>query len=344
MSPADRRMRTKPERPRERATRHRGQTPDDPASFRARALVAFLNHGVKPLTRRVMKVSPPNGLKLSTALLKVALLDLRAPRGVHCRIGGVACDVRTPRSGLARRTVLYLHGGGFVVHAPAFYRHWGQYLADRLEADVIIPDYRLAPQHRYPAALDDCHAVYRALLAEGRDPRRMVLMGDSAGGNLVLATLLRLRDGSEPLPACAVPISPALDFRHEGSSMRRNARRDAIVPPEALPGLVRCYADQKDIDHPHASPLKGDLTGLPPMAIFVGGTEVLLDDSRRLAEAARGSGVPAKLHIWPHMPHVFPLFQFLPEARAALEQIAEFVQGHMVGAPETEARRTTCDS
>lgn len=322
----------------------RGSAPGAPPSVRARVLNVALARLLKPASRAVMSVSPPHGLKLSTALLKVALIDLRAPRGAPCTIEGVRCDVQTPRSGLPRRTVLYLHGGGFVVHAPAFYRRWGQRLADRLEAEVIIPDYRLAPRHRYPAAADDCIGVYRALLAHGRDPARIALIGDSAGGNLLLATLLRLKDGGEPLPSCAVPISPATDLRPGGGSMRSNARRDPIVPPDALPGLIDCYARPDEIDHHHVSPLRGDLSGLPPLAIFVGGTEVLLDDSRRLADAARAAGVPADLHVWPDMPHVFPLFQFLPEARAALAQIADFVLRHTSDGRRPAVRSVPCVS
>ena len=297
-------------------------------SRRARAFDVALRTFVKPLNRSLVRVSPPLGLRVSAALLQLAFPDLRRRRRRRRGIGGVPCDVLRPRSGKPCRTVLYLHGGGFVMHAPAFYRGWGQRLADRLAAEVVIPDYRLAPKHRHPAAAEDCYAVYRGLLAQGRDPAHIAALGDSAGGNLLLSTLLRLRDRARPLPACAVLISPSTDLHLRGASMLTNEREDAIVPAGALARLVRCYADPQDYGHHYLSPVNGDYAGLPPLAFIVGGTEVLLDDSKRAADAARAAGVATELHVWSGMPHVFPLFQFLPEARAALEQLAEFVTGH----------------
>ena len=318
--------------------------PHERPSRRARVLDVALRTVVKPLNSLLGRVSPPLALRLSAALLRVAMPDLRPSRAARRTLGGVRCDVLRPRARKPSRTVLYLHGGGFVMHAPSFFRGWGQRLADRLAAEVVIPDYRLAPRHRHPAAADDCHAVYRALLAQGRDPSCIAAMGDSAGGNLLLATLLRLRDRARPLPACAVLISPSTDLLLRGESVRSNEQRDAIVPPQALARLVRCYADAADCGHNYLSPVNADFAGLPPLWFVVGSTEVLLDDSRRAAAAARAAGVATELQVWRGMPHVFPLFQFLPEARAALEQIAEFVLRHTGGTVPQAARTQTCAS
>lgn len=297
-------------------------------SLRARALNLALRRLVKPLNRRLMQKSPARGLQLSSKLLGLATPQGRPDRAMLLELGGVPCDVLQPPHGKAERTLLYLHGGGFVIHAPPFYRHCGRRLSRRLTADVYIPDYRLAPRHPYPAPVEDCLSVYAALLEEGRDPASIAVLGDSAGGNLLLSLLLQLRDRGMPLPACAVPISPATDLLFAGDSMRSNLHLDPLVAAEVLPALGHAYAHPDDLDHHYVSPVKGNYTGLPPMCILVGSTEVLLDDSLRVAESARAAGVPVELYVWPEMPHVFPLFHFLPEARQALELIARFVLRH----------------
>jgi monoterpene epsilon-lactone hydrolase len=320
-----------------------GDSRDKP-SRRARAFGAASRALIKPLNRSLSRLSPALSLQFSAVLLQATMPDLRWRRAERRTLGRVPCDVLRPRSGKPKRTVLYLHGGGFVMHAPSFYRGWGQRLADRLAAEVIIPDYRLAPKHRHPAAAEDCYAVYRALLAQGRNPSFIAVLGDSAGGNLLLATLLRLRDKDRPQPACAVLISPSTDLHLSGGTIRSNEHTDAIVPSETLARLVRCYAEPEDYAHHYLSPLNGNFAGLPPLAFIVGDTEVLLDDSQRAAAAARAAGVPTELHVWPGMPHVFPLFQFLPEARAALGQIAEFVLRHTGGTTPAVARTEPCAS
>lgn len=311
-------------------------------SLRARALNLTLRRLVKPLNRRLMQKSPTRGLQLSSKLLGLATPRGRPDHSMLRDFGGVSCDVVQPPHGKAERTLLYLHGGGFVIHAPPFYRHCGRRLARRLAAEVYIPDYRLAPRHPYPAPVEDCLAVYVALLEEGRDPASIAVLGDSAGGNLLLSMLLQLRDRGIPLPACAVPISPATDMLFAGDSMRSNLHLDPLVAAEVLPALGHAYAHPDDLEHHYVSPVRGDYTGLPPMCILVGSTEVLLDDSLRVAESARATGVPVELYVWPEMPHVFPLFHFLPEARQALDLIARFVLSHTTGnRPGTTTSRKT---
>ena len=225
----------------------------------------------------------------------------------------------------ARGAILYCHGGGFVMGSSRAYRSMAARLAALTRCDVAVIDYRLAPEHVYPAAPDDAIAAYRALLSRF-DASRIVIAGDSAGGNLALVTLLRARDQGLPLPGGAVLLSPWTDLTGSGGSMRTNAKRDPMLPAQRIDEAARLYAPTAQLDHPDVSPLFGDFSGLPPLSVHVGTTEILLDDSQRLVERARQHGVSAELERWHRMPHVFPMFaEFLPEGRQALELIGRFV-------------------
>ena len=227
---------------------------------------------------------------------------------------------------LARHAVLYLHGGGYIVGAPALYRPLLGQLAERLGAPIYAPAYRLAPEHPYPAALDDAYAAYQALLTQGFDASRLALMGDSAGGNLVLALLHRLRDEGASLPQSAVLLSPWADLAGTLPSRRTKAKAEAMLPPERLEEAARAYAGTLPLADPRLSVASGDFTGLPPLMVHVGTQEVLRDDSRAVADAAEKAGVPCSLTEWPRQPHVFPaFFEILPEGRAALEACAAFI-------------------
>lgn len=300
-----------------------------PLSREARRFNRLTASVLKPVARHLVRLVPERGLWMSGALAQAVMPSARRGVGAERRqIDGVPCDVLRPPSGEARRTVLYIHGGGFALHMPEFYRRIGALMADRLAADVLLPDYRLAPKHRYPAAPDDCLRVYMSLLEHGVSPRTLAVIGDSAGGNLALSLLLRLRDIGVPLPACAVAISPATDMTMRGASLQRNRHHDPLVPAEVLPLLARQYVDAELYAHPYASPAYGDFHGLPPLSVYAGASEVLLDDARVVAEAAWRDGVEAQLHVWDEMPHVFPLFQFLPEGRRAMDDILGFVRSH----------------
>ncbi len=277
------------------------------------------------------------GLSPRTARMVARILELssfgsgRSRSGAMQRrtIAGVPCDVIFPaRPSPIERRVLYLHGGGFCVHLPKSYRRFAQRIAEAFSATVVLPEYRLAPEHRHPAATDDCLAVYRALLDDGCDPGQLCLMGDSAGGNLVLVTLLRARDQALPLPACAIVMSPGADLTFSGDSHRRNAAADPLVPIDALHQVARQYADPQALSHPHVSPMRGEFNGLPPLKILVGSTEVLLDDSVNIAALARAAGGDVVLQVWRQMPHVFPIYSFLPEAQFALRAMAGFFDRH----------------
>ncbi len=244
-------------------------------------------------------------------------------------LGGIpALTVAMPQS-RPDRYILFLHGGGYVTGTPDLYVHLLWRIAAAAEARVAAVQYRLAPEHPFPAALDDALASWRGLLDAGAEPRRSVFMGDSAGGGLALALALRARDTGKDLPAAIVAMSPWTDLAVTGESVRRNADADPMINADDVPHLASRYLDGADPRHPYASPLYGDPTGLPPTLIQVGGDEVLLDDSVRMAARLCEAGVEAQLEIWPRMPHVFQSFSsILPEARRAIGRIGAFVRQH----------------
>ena len=255
------------------------------------------------------------------------------PRGtetITINAGGVSADrVITPAS-RPNRHVLYLHGGAYRLGAPSTYRHFTWRIASAAQARVLVVDYRLAPEHPFPAALEDAVSYYCWLLAEGADPRQIAVIGDSAGGGLALALLLKLRDSGLPLPAAAVVLSPWTDLALTGASLTLNAKLDAMVHAEDIPKFAADYLAGADPRHPYASPLYGDPTGLPPTLIQVGSEELLRDDAVRMAERMQRVHCQAELQIWPRMPHVWHLFApILPEAREAIAEISKFLQRTM---------------
>jgi acetyl esterase/lipase len=253
-----------------------------------------------------------------------------APKGtetVAVDAGGVPADRIGTRASQPDRNVLYLHGGGYVAGSPSLYRHFTWRIATVTRANVLAIDYRLAPEHPVPAALDDAVAAYRWLLVNGADPRRTMVIGDSAGGGLAFATLLKLRDDGLPLPAAAAALSPWTDLALTGPSLNLNAGADPMVNVEDARLFAAQYLAGTDPRNPYASPLYGDPAGLPPTLIHVGSDEVLHDDAVRMADRLRAAGRHVELEIWPRMPHVWHLFApVLPEARQAIARIGAFAQ------------------
>jgi acetyl esterase/lipase len=237
-------------------------------------------------------------------------------------------------SGQPGRVVLYLHGGAFVGESPRAHCAMLARICSHCDARGFYVTYRLAPEHPYPAATDDCLAAYRHLLEQGVDSSRIVIAGDSAGGNLTLVTALRARDTGLPLPAALVLISPVLDASFSGASMHRNDGVDPLFRASVMHALADAYVDAGLRAHPYVSPLWADLGGLPPMLAIVGSSEVLLDDSVRLAGRARA----VELQVWHDMPHIFPVLHGLDEAGAAVAAIGAFIARH---APAVAAANTT---
>lgn len=225
------------------------------------------------------------------------------------------------------RTVLYLHGGGYVVCGPHTHRPITQALAREAEARVIVPDYRLAPEHPFPAALDDAIQVYRQLLDTGIAPERIAVAGDSAGGGLALVLLVRLRDEGLPLPAGAWLMSPWVDLAGSGDTMQSNDAADAMFHGAGVHRLAKLYLEDTPATHPWASPLYADLAGLPPIFVQVSDTEVLLDDARRVVARVQEAGGQAELAVWAGLPHVWQVFSaFVPEGRRALREGCDFLR------------------
>jgi phosphinothricin tripeptide acetyl hydrolase len=232
-----------------------------------------------------------------------------------------------PAGARADAAILYLHGGGYVLGSPRSHRHLAAAIGRAARARVLLADYRLAPEHRFPAAVEDAVTAYRWLLDRGHAPGRTALAGDSAGGGLVVATLLALRDRGLALPAAGVAISPWVDLTGRGVSYRDKAASDPIVARDRVMEMAQAYLGPADPHTPLASPLFADLTGLPPLLIQVGSEEVLLDDAVGLAERAKAAGVAATLEVWPEMIHVWHWFlPWLDEAEAAVATIGAFVQ------------------
>ncbi|WP_206954400.1 alpha/beta hydrolase [Trinickia acidisoli] len=227
------------------------------------------------------------------------------------------------------RTILYCHGGGYYFCSPASHRPLVFGLATRSGARTFSLDYRLAPEHPFPAALDDALAAYRRLLAEGTPADSIVIAGDSAGGGLALATLVALRDARDPLPAAGVLFSPWTDLAATGGTLQSNDGIDPMFCGAAIGRAAKLYVGDADPTHPYLSPLYADFSGLPPLLIQASSTEVLLDDARRVAERAHAAGVAVQFEVWPKMPHGWHLWTpFVPEAKQALEGAAQFVRRH----------------
>lgn len=243
----------------------------------------------------------------------------------------VNCDgvpaqwVSVPQS-LPGRTLLYLHGGSFAFRFPNAQAAFAARLCRQLRASALVPDYRLAPEHPYPAAPDDCERVWRWVQARGCQPAHTVFVGDSAGATLSLVTLNRSLRNHEPLPACAVLLSPAVDCTLASPSLTDNHRSDAVISLTRLVLMRQGYVpDPALYRHPDVSPYFADFTGFPPLFMQAGSTELLRDEALRVADKAHAAGVDVQVEIWPGVPHAFQLAPFLPETARAMERISAFV-------------------
>lgn len=261
-------------------------------------------------------------------LEKMASL-VRLPRDIRfesLKVGKIPAEwIITPVS-VEDRIILYLHGGGYIIGSIKTHRELASRIARASKARGLLIEYRLAPEHKFPAAVEDSTLAYRWLLKKGYNPDRIVIAGDSAGGGLTVATIVALRDQGEPLPAAAICLSPWIDLEGLGESVRTKADIDPLFDMDGIIQNAKLYLGGEDPHNPLAAPLYADLTGLPPMLIQVGTWEILLDDSLRLAELAKKAGVEVILEKWEDMVHVFQSFgYYLPEAQEAVEHIGDFV-------------------
>jgi acetyl esterase/lipase len=247
--------------------------------------------------------------------------------------GGVPAEWVAAAGVDSRRVLLYLHGGAYQAGSPASSRRMIALISAAARVRVLSVGYRLAPEHPFPAAVDDALTAYRFLLHGdaghgGAGPAAIAIAGDSAGGGLALATLVALRDAGDPLPAAAVAISPWTDLALTGESVSTRAGVDVMIKPDGMRESAATYLAGADPRHPYASPLYADLHGLPPILIHVGDAEVILDDSTRFAAKARAAGVDVTLEVWDQMPHVWHAFAgLLPESDQAIERIGTWLLG-----------------
>jgi acetyl esterase/lipase len=243
--------------------------------------------------------------------------------------GGIPAEWVSAPDVDAGRAVLYLHGGGYVIGSINTHRSLAARISRASRARVLVIDYRLAPEHPHPAAVEDAVAGYRFMLAGGLQPARIAVAGDSAGGGLTVATLVAIRDAKLPLPAAGACLSPWVDLEGIGESMTTKADLDPIVQKPGLLRMSAAYLGGKDPRTPLAAPIYADLSGLPPLLIQVGTAETLLDDAVRLAERARKAGVAVTYEPWEDMLHVWHMFApVLDEGQEAIERIGEFVRKH----------------
>lgn len=253
------------------------------------------------------------------------------PSGVHCQgevCNGVSAQWLSPEGHRSNRVLLYLHGGAFVAYTPDAYAAMVASWCQSLKTRGLMVDYHLAPEHPYPRALEDCLAAYQWLLEKGFKARDIVLAGDSAGGNLAMAVLQHLKAANQPLPSCAVLLSPFLDFTLSGYSTLENAAKDPVFTLPFTVGIRNFYAPPQTYSLPSVSPLFGDFAGLPPLLFQVGSTEMIRDDATRAAARADAAGVSVRLEIWQRLPHVFQLMASLPQTRMAAQHIYNFINEH----------------
>ncbi|WP_084959263.1 alpha/beta hydrolase [Thermoactinospora rubra] len=297
--------------------------PRYPFSWQARALNGVLWGAVKPLGHLLLR--HPLALSACSVLGQVAL---PLPRHVTVIPHELArCGGEWVRAGGGldeRKVLLYFHGGGYFSCSPATHRAITWRLSVVARRPVLALDYRQGPVHPLSASLEDALDAYDCLLGRGHEPRDILLAGDSAGGHLTLATLLALRDRDRPMPAAAICLSPWADLTD--FPRRANRWQDPMLSASRVRWLARRWTAGLDPHDPLVSPVLGDYTGLPPLMIMTGSTEVLREEARRVTVQARRAGVPVRYEEWPNMPHAFPILaDVLPEARLAYRHMAEFL-------------------
>lgn len=245
-------------------------------------------------------------------------------------LNGVNCLGVMPKGASGDHVIFWLHGGGYVVGSPKSHKGLASQVAAAAKCATVLPDYRLAPEHRYPAALEDSVAAYKGMLGEGVDPANVILAGDSAGGGLAVATALRLKEEGVKLPAGLMLLSPWVNLANTGWSWEAKAARDPFLTRPGLEVRRHQYLGEADPLLNGVAVLNADMRGLPPTLIQTGEAEVLLSDSTTLAERLGASGAPVTLEIWPDMFHVFQArYRMLTQARQAVDRLGAWAAAHL---------------
>ena len=288
--------------------------------------------------QRVIRMLQDRGGETYTTLgedrlgYEVMMSQFKLTGDIRCErvaAGGVAAEWITAPGAAGDRVLLYLHGGGYTRGSVRTHRESLSRISRSARARVLGLDYRLVPEHPFPAQLEDTIAAYRWLLSRGMDPRKIVIGGDSAGGGLTVSACVALRYLGEPMPAAGICLSPWTDLESIGESYTTNAQVDPLVKIERLHDMAKAFLAGKDPRTPLAAPLYADLRGLPPLLIMAGSIELMLDDATRLAQRAKEAGVDVTLEVWEDMPHNWQLFaSVLPEGQQSIERIGEFVGKH----------------
>lgn len=278
--------------------------------------------------------------KRRTAFRKL-METTREPRRVQIRnvdAGGVEAELIWParvHHPIGRRAILYIHGGGFYSGSLRTHRALAGSLAKASSSDVLLIHYRLMPEYAYPTQINDALTAYRWLLDSGYRNDNIVIVGDDAGGNIAIETVLRQMQAKKPLPAAVVAMSPITDLALTGGSLTANAATDPLIAKDELERLSKAYLGSRPPADPQVSPLYADMTGFPPLMLQVGSQEALLDDTLRMAQKARQAGVDVTAEVWPGLPHQWQLFpSLLDDADRSNQRIAEFAMAHFADKPE----------
>ena len=308
-------------------------------SWRARLIRRITSRFVKNIDRSA--VDQAHVIEMRERLNKISRFLKRA-FGVSVEattINGLYAEWLRPKQAETRKVLLYLHGGAYLVGSCRTHRQMVSHIVRAARIPALVPEYRLAPEHAFPAAIEDAVGVYRALLDDGFAARDILIGGDSAGGGLTVATLLSLRHAGLPMPSAAVLLSPFLDVTASGESARTRASQDPWFDASDMHLVTDLYCETGvDLRNPLVSPVFANVAGLPPTFIQVGDDEILLSDSTRFADKLKVAGVPVEIEIWPGMWHVFQLFiGKMPESRRAIKRIGAHLKAHTKASENSEA-------
>jgi monoterpene epsilon-lactone hydrolase len=302
-------------------------------SRRTRIILWFMKVFAKRMLARMGRFSPE---KITKMQLRIASMECKDNAGITINydiVGRQPGHVFGSLDNAGRPVILWLHGGAFILPAaPAMHLSMVANLCKQLDVDAFMPDYRLTPASPYPAGLDDCENAYRELLNLGYKASDIAVGGDSAGGNLLMGLLQRIRKADLPMPACAVPVSPVTELSrvHGLPSRYKISKSDPLLPASAMQRMCSEYAGEHDSADPEISPIYMDCDGLPPLLFLASSNEILMDDTIYLARRTSAAGIDTTCHIWPMLPHAFPLFAgFFPEAVESRNDMAKFIQQHL---------------